>query len=425
MSDTRSKIDDYGEIVEVKAENIKVKAENIKLRQVLEEHEVRFTNLEQRDKEKTNLIAKLDDDIKKIKQSSTNTSISPEMKSDNTHEQTASRKTGLHLFRNSEDFLTPDTSDNVSNSDIYQELKTRSLASSRQSSIHTETKSLEDKKVDEFLNSTYKEKVSKEIIQCIREKKLQDQELSSILVEEPCEKVRLKVSLEQNSKSMLIQPEETKVSHDYIVIQDFIQEVSSGFTDEEIIEVINVLTTNMTIKVKLAHLFLKYELYFKVYTTSNSNYFSKSKKVRQKVPLDQNNVVNHVSNTESTNIISRADMIKKISSIAQKSVPPIFESEVDVSISSVSVNSKIKISIRSTFKTEKKALPKKTLSEKQNNSTYTHDYFHNKLLEQYPDLYKEYNFENVDYYEINTKLLCLICKLSYKNEEDIEAEYKN
>ncbi|CAG8670223.1 9221_t:CDS:2, partial [Funneliformis mosseae] len=32
------------------------------------EHEVRFTNLKQRDKEKTNLIAKLDDDIRKIKQ---------------------------------------------------------------------------------------------------------------------------------------------------------------------------------------------------------------------------------------------------------------------------------------------------------------------------------------------------------------------
>ncbi|RHZ78411.1 hypothetical protein Glove_165g8 [Diversispora epigaea] len=57
------------------AENNKVKAENVKLKQALEEYEARFTNLEQRDKEKTNLIAKLDDDIKEIKQSSTNTNI--------------------------------------------------------------------------------------------------------------------------------------------------------------------------------------------------------------------------------------------------------------------------------------------------------------------------------------------------------------
>ncbi|CAG8509458.1 1130_t:CDS:2 [Ambispora leptoticha] len=94
------------------------------------------------------------------------------------------------------------------------------------------------------------------------------------------EKVRPKVPLEQNSQSVLVQkhisnpaklsdcevgqvqalPEETKVSHNYIVAQDFIQEVSSRFTDEDIIEVIDgnlILTTNTTIEVELAHLFLK------------------------------------------------------------------------------------------------------------------------------------------------------------------------
>ncbi|CAI2202145.1 905_t:CDS:1, partial [Funneliformis geosporum] len=55
-------------------ENAEVKAENAKLRCALEEHEARFTRLEQRDKEKTNLIAKMDDDIKEIKQSSANAS---------------------------------------------------------------------------------------------------------------------------------------------------------------------------------------------------------------------------------------------------------------------------------------------------------------------------------------------------------------
>ncbi|RHZ71211.1 hypothetical protein Glove_261g90 [Diversispora epigaea] len=39
--------------------------------------------------------------------------------------------------------------------------------------------SLEDKEIDEFLDSRYKEQVSKEIIQSIKEKKLQDQNLSS------------------------------------------------------------------------------------------------------------------------------------------------------------------------------------------------------------------------------------------------------
>src|SRR2546423_8598526 len=56
------------EITELRKENVEVKTENAKLKHALEEHEARFANLEQRDKEKTNLIAKLDDDIKEIKQ---------------------------------------------------------------------------------------------------------------------------------------------------------------------------------------------------------------------------------------------------------------------------------------------------------------------------------------------------------------------
>jgi regulator of replication initiation timing len=64
------------ENAEVKAENIEVKAENAKLKHALEEHEARFTNLEQRDKEKTTLIAKLDGDIREIKQEQNAVNIS-------------------------------------------------------------------------------------------------------------------------------------------------------------------------------------------------------------------------------------------------------------------------------------------------------------------------------------------------------------
>ncbi|CAG8535254.1 18472_t:CDS:2 [Gigaspora margarita] len=217
-------------------------------------------------------------------QSSTSINASCRMNSDDAPEQIVSQRDNIPIS---------DISDNTSNSDIHQESKTQFSTSP----IHTEPISLEDKEIDEFLDSTYKERVSKEIIQSIKEKKFRDQELSSISVEESCsEKVRPKVPLEQNSKSAPIQkdisnltklseckvrqvqalPEETKVSHDYIVVQDFIQEVSSG----------------------------------------------ESEKVRPKVPLKQNGVVNHVSNTESTNIISRADTTKKTSLIAQISASP-------------------------------------------------------------------------------------------------------
>ena len=56
------------ENAKVKVENIKVKVKNIKLRHALKEHKARFTSLEHKNKEKTNLITKLDDDIRKIKQ---------------------------------------------------------------------------------------------------------------------------------------------------------------------------------------------------------------------------------------------------------------------------------------------------------------------------------------------------------------------
>ena len=111
------------EITELKKENAEVKAENVKLKHALEEHEARFTSLEQRDEEKATLIAKLDDDIKEIKQSSASTS-------------------------------------SVKNSDKCQP-------------IHTETKSLEEREMDVFLNKVHKKSVRNEIRKHNKEKKLQ------------------------------------------------------------------------------------------------------------------------------------------------------------------------------------------------------------------------------------------------------------
>ncbi|CAG8618552.1 7807_t:CDS:2 [Ambispora gerdemannii] len=222
------------------------------------------------------------------------------------------------------------------------------------------------------------------------------------------EKVRPKVPLEQN-QSVSVQkhisnpaklsdcevgqvqalPEETKVLHDYIVAQDFIQEVSSGFTDEDVIEVIDgnlILTTNTTIEVELAHF--------------------ETEKVRPKVPLEQNHVVNSVSNTKSTNFIGRSDMTKKTSLTPQVSAPPIFEPEVKVSIPSASQ-------------------PKKTPSKKQINRKNNHTDFRKKTLEQYPDIFYEFNDENIDYYRITDETLCPLCKLDHDDEEGIKGEYKD
>ncbi len=111
------------EITELKKKNAKVKAENVKLKHALEEHEAKFTSLEQRDEEKATLIAKLDDDIKEIKQSSTNTS-------------------------------------SVKNSDICVQ------------PIRIETKMLEKKETDAFLNKMHKKNISNKIRKRNKEKKL-------------------------------------------------------------------------------------------------------------------------------------------------------------------------------------------------------------------------------------------------------------
>src|SRR5437763_13058346 len=134
--------------IKVMDENAEVKAENGKLRCALEEHEARFMRLEQRNKEKTNLIAKMDDDIKEIKQSSANAS-------------SVENPNNVVRLGKLEKMANPlNTSDSTFNSNVCKP-------------IRTETKSLEDKETDDFLDEVHKKKVSDEIRQRNKEKKIQ------------------------------------------------------------------------------------------------------------------------------------------------------------------------------------------------------------------------------------------------------------
>ncbi|CAJ0824796.1 3362_t:CDS:2 [Entrophospora sp. SA101] len=87
------------------------------------------------------------------------------LNSNDTHEQIVSH--------NEESNISSHEVTASGNSDTQQELETST------SPIPAETISLEEKEENEFLDSTYKEQVSKEIIQSIREKKFRDQNLSS------------------------------------------------------------------------------------------------------------------------------------------------------------------------------------------------------------------------------------------------------
>src|SRR2546423_7208891 len=65
------------------------------------------------------------------------------------------------------------------------------------------------------------------------------------------------------------------------------------------------------------------------------------------------------------------------------------------------------------------------------NPTYDRTYVRNKILDQYPNLYRECSSENLDYYGItdetscgvSRETICPLCKLGHDDEE-IEGRYK-
>ncbi|CAG8639207.1 3149_t:CDS:2 [Ambispora gerdemannii] len=287
-------------ITELREKNAILLAENVKLKPALEKYEVRFINLEQKDKEKTSLITKLADDIKEIKQSSTN--VSPKINPNNTPEQMSQNDSPKGL---------ENTSDNTFNSDTCQP-------------IYTKSKSLEKKEVDRFLDSTYRESVSKEIIQSIKEKKLQDQELFS--------------------------------------------------TPKNTIPNISQISTSLNKNVSISE--------------------------AEKLLLNRNKDIN----VQDTKFSSESSIISSSTQV-QIVIPP-----------KISYNQKV----------EQDLIKKFPEAEVSTSSNPTHDrtYFHNKILERYPDLYYEYSNEDVNYYGITTESLCPICKLIHEDEEGIEDNYK-
>ncbi|PKY59293.1 hypothetical protein RhiirA4_514861 [Rhizophagus irregularis] len=64
----------------------------------------------------------------------------------------------------------------------------------------------------------------------------------------------------------------------------------------------------------------------------------------------------------------------------------------------------------------------KTRSSTASRPTYDRSYFRNKILDQYPNLYRECSCENFDYYGITDKTscgdyICPLCKLGHDDEE--------
>ncbi|CAG8848407.1 31264_t:CDS:2, partial [Gigaspora margarita] len=176
---------------ELETKNIEVEAENAKLKQDKEEVEARFLNLEQKDREKTDLIAKLKHDVLLIKEQSLQNRGNGY--TDNASDDAEYRTSDSDIYQvkdncssippetnhNREGTSTFDITDDTSNSDVCQETKTQLEAGSCKcptSPICIENKSSEDKVIDEFLDLKEKERVSNIIREKNREKKLESQD---------------------------------------------------------------------------------------------------------------------------------------------------------------------------------------------------------------------------------------------------------
>ncbi|CAB4397913.1 unnamed protein product [Rhizophagus irregularis] len=226
------------ENTEIKAENAKVKAENAKLRQAIEENEARFVKLEQSDKEKAELIAELNCDVGKIKQEQIAINVSVQ---DGTSVVKSPTRSELQVT--SQSSISPPIEGNSENSsDVTQP-------------THAGSKLLEDRQTDEFLISVNQDEHS--IFQNNSSMPLEDSVETETNTSSSQSSIKLSVC---GTGEAQVLPKDTKVSHDYIVAQDFIQEVSSELIDEDDVQVIDgnqELTTDMTIEVELAHLFLE------------------------------------------------------------------------------------------------------------------------------------------------------------------------
>src|SRR2546423_9385829 len=182
MSDTQSKIDSLQElnsqliatIAELRKENAKIpelekkfteiKSENMKLKQIIEENvkrDVRVEELEQKNKE-------LEARLAVVEQSSVVVDGQPQ--NDSRSEVANASKEAIPEVVSA--VIVPD-------SQVVQLEHYKPDCKINDAVPSADSKTLEDKEIDEFLDSKHKKKVSKEIIQNIKEKKLRDQELLS------------------------------------------------------------------------------------------------------------------------------------------------------------------------------------------------------------------------------------------------------
>ncbi|CAG8545093.1 4865_t:CDS:2 [Cetraspora pellucida] len=442
------------------AEIAELRKENAKLKQIIEENterDVRVEELEQKNTELEARLAILEQGEKGI--STEDVSQSP-VNSNDTPKQIVQQCDDTPVSDITDNTLNSnDTHEksNTSNSDIYQDsvipiYPTETISFASQSDLRR----LDEKEENEFLDSMYKEQVSKEIIQSIREKKLRDQNSDLSLVNQTissAESEKTVTSTSYESKTVTKCHDQNNaldnttseiLESDNQIIEGLIQEITYGH-EQRIVSEINPLSSingnNDEVNVSgiqdivpgsvqsLSDLFDK--------AIKSADGEIKDKTARSKIYKEMKPFLPNITDANLHKKTERARKILKLFGGRGVGIDKIEYITYSTSTISGLKNTQIQhIIYEVTLKTVPKChdqinveedLPedKKTSSKKQINRKNNHANFIKKTLEQFPDLYYECSSENFDYYGITSETLCPLCKLDHEGEEGIEDKIRS
>ncbi|CAG8607475.1 7484_t:CDS:2 [Ambispora gerdemannii] len=124
----------------------------------------------------------------------------------------------------------------------------------------------------------------------------------------------------------------------------------------------------------------------------------------------------HVILTESPSLQTEVSELEQDDEIDKTQIVEQGNDQINAEVSASS-NAQSALSLKDNI------LPENKIPSIDHASVSAHDrnYFRNKILGRYPDIYREFSSKKFDYYEIIDKSLCPACKSSHKDEKSIRG----
>ncbi|CAG8619235.1 8809_t:CDS:2 [Cetraspora pellucida] len=331
---------------------------------------------------------------------------------------------------------------------------------------HYHDKSSKDKAIDEFLDSEYREMVSKKIIQNIKEKKLRDQE--KFITSQNAISSEIKIPYNQKVEQGLISellefirsndatiPQNSYSISEKQIFDLFKKNMTYYYYSEKYEKKVKTISLENNISDQMARTQIYDEMmlylsgikreYLRKMIQKAKNIYTLFKGIgidKIRLITYSADAISRLTDTQVQNIIkvytdelAKSQKLIGVNNCEHACNLPVTESQISDSKTKILSETKISMPVKpqasnvsSNLKTEASmsfmSPPKtKTLPRKQINPTHDRTYFCNKTLKQYPNLYRDGSSENEDYYGITDESLCPLCKLNH-DEDGIEGRYK-